>query len=98
VPASTIPASTAAAIDQPVSATTPARATALTTSSRPASTTRDSRARTRLRSGGLEQKAAAEAGWVTEDLRRIAVISAIMFIGLALAWVLFVVVGIGDFY
>ena len=59
---------------------------------------RDARSRTRLRSGGLEQKAAAEAGWVTEDLRRIAVISAIMLAGLALAWVLLVFVGLGDFY
>jgi hypothetical protein len=59
---------------------------------------RDARSRTRLRSGGLEQKASAEAGWVTEDLRRIAVISAIMLAGLALAWVLLVLVGLGDFY
>jgi hypothetical protein len=59
---------------------------------------RDIRARTRLRSGGLEQKAAAEAGWVADDLRRIAVISAIMLAGLAIAWVLLVVVGLGDVY
>jgi hypothetical protein len=59
---------------------------------------RDTRTRTRLKAGGLEQKAAAEAAWVTEDLRRIAVISAIMLAGLALAWVVFVLVGLGDFY
>ena len=60
--------------------------------------TRDPRARTRLRSSGLDQKAAAETEWVTDDLRRIGVISAIMVAGLALAWVLLVVVGLGDFY
>jgi hypothetical protein len=60
--------------------------------------TRDVRPRTRLRSSGLEQKAAAETGWVIDDLRRIAVISAIMLVGLAAAWVVLVVVGIGDFY
>jgi hypothetical protein len=60
--------------------------------------TRDPRVRTRLRSSGLDQKAAAETEWVTDDLRRIGVISAIMVAGLALAWVLLVVVGLGDFY
>ena len=59
---------------------------------------RDLRSRTRLRSSGLDQKAAAETEWVTDDLRRIAVISAIMVAGLALAWVLLVVVGLGDIY
>jgi hypothetical protein len=59
---------------------------------------RDPRARTRMRSSGLDQKAAAETEWVTEDLRRIGIISAIMIAGLALAWVLLVVVGLGDFY
>jgi hypothetical protein len=61
-------------------------------------TARDLRPRTRLRSSGLDQKAAAETEWVTDDLRRIAVISAIMVAGLALAWVLLAVVGLGDFY
>ena len=59
---------------------------------------REPRPRTRLRSSGLEQKAAAELEWVTDDLRRIAVISAIMIAGLAMAWLLLVVVGLGDFY
>ena len=61
-------------------------------------TTRGLRPRTRLRSSGLDQKAAAETEWVTDDLRRIGIISAIMLAGLALAWVLLVVVGLGDFY
>jgi hypothetical protein len=60
--------------------------------------TRGLRPRTRLRSSGLDQKAAAETEWVTDDLRRIGIISAIMLAGLALAWVLLVVVGLGDIY
>jgi hypothetical protein len=51
-----------------------------------------------MRTSGLDQKAAAETEWVSEDLRRIGIISAIMIAGLALAWVLLVVVGLGDFY
>jgi hypothetical protein len=73
-------------------------ATTAVASPRTAAGSRDLRSRTRLRTGGLEQKAAAEAGWVTEDLRRIAIITAILLIGLALAWLLLVVVGLGDVY
>jgi hypothetical protein len=61
-------------------------------------TTREIRQRTRLRSSGLDQKAAAETEWVTDDLRRIAVLIAIMLAGLAVAWILLVVVGLGDIY
>jgi hypothetical protein len=82
---------------EPATGSTVSRSAAPAPSPRTASPARGLGARTRLRSG-LEQKAIAEAGWVTEDLRRIAVISAIMLAGLALAWVLFVIVGIGDFY
>jgi hypothetical protein len=78
-------------VTAPGPATSTARATTITAA-------RDPRARIRLRSSGLDQKAAAETEWVTDDLRRIAVISAIMIAGLALAWVLLVVVGLGDFY
>jgi hypothetical protein len=60
--------------------------------------TRDLRPRTRLKASGLDQKAAAETDWVTDDLRRIAVLIAIMVAGLLIAWVLLVVVGLGDFY
>jgi hypothetical protein len=92
-----VAASTAANPVEPATGSTVSRSAAPAPSPRTASAARGLAARTRLRSG-LEQKAIAEAGWVTEDLRRIAVISAIMLAGLALAWVLFVIVGIGDFY
>jgi hypothetical protein len=70
----------------------------VTEPTRSTTATRDLRQRTRLRSSGLDQKALAETEWVMEDLRRIAVISAMMAVGLALAYVLLVIVGLGDFY
>jgi hypothetical protein len=38
----------------------------------------------------LEGRAAAEQVWVRDDLRHIGIISAVLFIGLAIAWILFV--------
>jgi hypothetical protein len=38
----------------------------------------------------LEGRAAAEQVWVRDDLRHIGIISAVLFTGLAIAWVLFV--------
>jgi hypothetical protein len=90
-------ASTAAAVGTGQSSAVTASPVA-TTTTRSATATPELRPRTRLRSSGLEQKAAAETAWVTDDLRRIAVISAIMIAGLAIAWVLLVVLGLGDFY
>jgi hypothetical protein len=82
----------------PVAAARSAPATSSPMTRSAAAGARDLRARTRLKSGGLEQRALAEEGWVIEDLRRIGIISAMILVGLALAWVLFVVVGLGDFY
>jgi hypothetical protein len=52
----------------------------------------------RAKADSLEGRAAAEETWVRTDLRRIAIISAIMVAGLAVAWVLFVALNLAGLY
>ncbi len=56
----------------------------------PATTkSRRTRRPTKARADSLQVRAAAEDSFVREDLRRISVVSVILIIGLAVAWVLF---------
>jgi hypothetical protein len=48
------------------------------------------RRRTAMKADSLEARVAAENIYVLEDLRRIAVVTAILLVSLAVAWVLFV--------
>jgi hypothetical protein len=48
------------------------------------------RRRTTIKADSLEARVAAENIYVREDLRRIAVVTAILLVALAVAWVLFV--------
>ena len=59
---------------------------------------RRTRRSARAQAESLEGRAAAENIYVREDLRRIGVISGILFAGLAIAWVLFVALDILDVY
>ncbi len=52
--------------------------------------TRQDRRRAKSRPDDLTARASAEDVWVREDLRRIGIVSVILVVGLALAWVLFV--------
>ncbi len=52
----------------------------------------------RAKAESLEGRAAAEETWVRTDLRRIAIISALMVAGLAVAWVLFVALNLAGLY
>lgn len=50
---------------------------------------RERRRSTKQRSDDLAARAAAENVWVREDLRRIGIVSVILLVALALAWVVF---------
>jgi hypothetical protein len=52
--------------------------------------TRRQRRATRVKADSLQARVAAENVYVLEDLRRIGVVSAVLFVGLLLAWILFV--------
>jgi hypothetical protein len=62
------------------------------------STRRRSRRRTKARSDDLEARAGAESVWVREDLRRIGIVSVALLAGLAVAWVVFVVLDVLSLY
>lgn len=61
-------------------------------------TRRRSRRRAKAKSDDLEVRAASESVWVRSDLRRIAVVSAVMLVTLAVAWVLFVLLDVLRLY
>ena len=65
----------------------------------PAESKRTRRARrAKTRPDDLAARAAAENGWVREDLRRIWVVSAILMAALAVSWVLFVALDVLNLY
>lgn len=70
-------------------ATTPTAAT---------SSRRRSRRRTKSRPDDLAARAAAENVWVREDLHRIGIVSAILLVALAVAWVVFVAMDVLNLY
>lgn len=59
---------------------------------------RASRRSARGKADSLESRAAAEEAWVRDDLRSIGIISAVLVVGLAIAWVLFVPMNIAGLY
>ncbi len=59
---------------------------------------RRARRRTKTKPDDLAARAAAENVWVREDLRRIGVVSVILVVGLALAWVVFVPMDLLNLY
>jgi hypothetical protein len=59
---------------------------------------RRARRRTKSRPDDLAARAAAEDVWVREDLRRIGIVSAVLIGGLAVAWVLFVLLDLLSLY
>lgn len=54
--------------------------------------------RAKTRPDNLAAQAEAENAWVRADLRRIAIVSAIMLVALAVAWVLFVALDVLSLY
>jgi hypothetical protein len=60
--------------------------------------TRRQRRATRVKADSLQARVTAENVYVLEDLRRIAFVTAILFIGLLVAWVLFVPLGLLGLY
>jgi hypothetical protein len=64
----------------------------------PATKTRRVRRTTKARSDSLSVRAAAEDAFVREDLRRIGVVSLVLVIGLAVAWLLFVAMDLLGLY
>ncbi len=60
--------------------------------------TRQARRRAKSRPDDLAARAAAEDVWVRADLRRIGVVSAILVAGLAVAWVVFVMLDVLGLY
>jgi len=54
--------------------------------------------RAKTRPDDLAARAAAENGWVREDLRRIWIVSAILMAALAVSWVLFVALDVLGLY
>lgn len=59
---------------------------------------RRARQAAKTKADSLEARVAAENVYVRQDLRRIASVSGILFIGLAVAWVLFVAVDLLSLY
>lgn len=57
-----------------------------------------SRRRVTVKADSLEARVAAENVYVREDLRRIAVVTGILVAGLAVCWVLFVLLDLLDLY
>jgi hypothetical protein len=64
----------------------------------PTPATSRARRRTTVKADSLQARVAAENVYVREDLRRIAVVTAILVAGLAVAWVLFVVLNVLGLY
>jgi hypothetical protein len=60
--------------------------------------TRRQRRATRVKADSLQARVTAENVYVLEDLRRIAFVTAVLFVGLFVAWVLFVPLGLLDLY
>ena len=52
----------------------------------------------RAKADSLSGRAAAEESWVREDLRNIAIITAILVTGLVIAWVVFVQLNVANLY
>jgi hypothetical protein len=59
---------------------------------------RRARRSARSRPDDLAARAAAEDVWVRADLRRIGIISAVLLAGLAVAWVIFVLLDVLGLY
>jgi hypothetical protein len=57
-----------------------------------------SRRRVTVKADSLQARVAAENVYVREDLRRIAVVTGILLAGLAVCWVLFVLLDLLDLY
>lgn len=74
-------------IEEAAPASAPARATR-----------RRSRRRAKAKSDELEVRAASESVWVRADLRRIAFVSAVLLVALAVAWIVFVVLDVLRLY
>lgn len=64
----------------------------------PVPATGRARKRTTVKADSLQARVAAENVYVREDLRRIAVVTAILVAGLAVAWVFFVVLNVLGLY
>ncbi len=64
----------------------------------PALTPSRARKRVTVKQDSLQARVAAENVYVREDLRRIAVVSGILITGLAVAWVLFVLLDLFGLY
>lgn len=63
-----------------------------------ATPSRRSRRSTRVRADSLSVRSTAEDAFVREDLRRIGMVSAVLIIGLAIAWVLLVAMDLLGLY
>jgi hypothetical protein len=83
-----------------VAETTAVAATATQAESSEARPTRrrDRRRTRKQRPDDLEARAAAETVWVRADLRRIGIVSLVLFAALAVCWVVFGVVDVLDLY
>jgi len=64
----------------------------------PAPRARKARRGVKVRADSLGARAAAENTWVTEDLRRIGLVSLVLVAGLLVAWVLFVPMDLAGLY
>lgn len=64
----------------------------------PGPATSRARKRTTVKADSLQARVAAENVYVREDLRRIAMVTAILVAGLAVSWVLFVVLNVLGLY
>lgn len=89
-----VPAASPAAAS-PARPSTPSPAVAASASR---STPPKARVRTRQRGDTLAARVAAEESWISDDLRRIAIISGALVLSLLLAWFLLVVLNLSGLY